>query len=216
VITRVLFLVISSLGLLAALGTVLARNLIHAALFLVAFFFCVACQFILLEVEFLAAIQVLVYIGAVAILILFGIMLTRNIQGDETTTGGWSRRGLAIVAALAILGLLIAGIRHDRGANGRPAWTAERPPDAAAGPDQDVLLGMTSLLGREMMSRYLIAFELTALLLTVAVVGAIALAYRDLPGESASRSEPGTQSEPGADASPNEPVIAATPAGPAR
>ena len=76
---------IAALGLLAALGTVLARNLVHAALFLVAFFFTIACQFVLLEAEFLAAIQVLVYIGAVAIILMFGIMLTRNIQGDDTT-----------------------------------------------------------------------------------------------------------------------------------
>ena len=80
-----LFLVIAALGLLTALGTVLARNLVHAALFLVAFFFTVACQFVLLEAEFLAALQVLVYIGAVAIILMFGIMLTRNIQGDDTT-----------------------------------------------------------------------------------------------------------------------------------
>ena len=63
----------------------LARNLVHAALFLVAFFFTIACQFVLLEAEFLAALQVLVYIGAVAIILMFGIMLTRNIQGDDTT-----------------------------------------------------------------------------------------------------------------------------------
>lgn len=205
-IARVLFLIISSIGLLAALGTVLARNLIHAALFLVAFFFCVACQFILLEVEFLAAIQVLVYIGAVAILILFGIMLTRNIQGDETTSGGWSRRVVGLVAALAVLALLIVGIRHERGLDARPAWTAEA--SVPGDPGQELLLGMTPQIGRELMSRYLIAFELTGLLLTVAVVGAIALAYRDLPNETPPRSQAIT---PDADESPSEPAIAATP-----
>ena len=83
---QVLFVIIAALGLAAALGTVLARNLVHAALFLIAFFFTVACQFVLLEAEFLAALQVLVYIGAVAILLMFGIMLTRNIQGDDPTS----------------------------------------------------------------------------------------------------------------------------------
>src|ERR687886_33306 len=95
---RILFGLISLLGLGAALGTVLARNLVHAALFLVGFFFLVACQFVLLEAEFLAAMQVLVYIGAVAILMMFGIMLTRNVQGDETTTVHW---GWQIPAAVA-------------------------------------------------------------------------------------------------------------------
>ncbi len=82
---QVLFVVIAAVGLVAALGTILARNLVRAALYLIAFFFTVACQFVLLEAEFLAALQVLVYIGAVAILLMFGIMLTRNIQGDDPT-----------------------------------------------------------------------------------------------------------------------------------
>ena len=96
-VIQVLFVVIAAVGLAAALGTILARNLVRAALYLVAFFFMVACQFVLLEAEFLAALQVLVYIGAVAIILMFGIMLTRNIQGDDpaSTPSAWraSRAG---------------------------------------------------------------------------------------------------------------------------
>ena len=95
-------MVIAALGLAAALGTVLARNLVHAALFLVAFFFTVACQFVLLEAEFLAALQVLVYIGAVAIILMFGIMLTRNIQGDDPTIVLAAWRIPALVAGLCL------------------------------------------------------------------------------------------------------------------
>ena len=114
-----LFLVIAALGLLAALGTVLARNLVHAALFLVAFFFTVACQFVLLEAEFLAALQVLVYIGAVAIILMFGIMLTRNIQGDDTTILTGVSRLPAIFAGLCVFG--DPGVRdQQRGGSGRP------------------------------------------------------------------------------------------------
>ena len=96
----------------------LARNLVHAALFLVAFFFTVACQFVLLEAEFLAALQVLVYIGAVAIILMFGIMLTRNIQGDDPRARhrrGRSRagRGLGLFLVLAF------GISFQKGV-GRP------------------------------------------------------------------------------------------------
>ena len=131
----VLFLVISTLGLLAALGTVLARNLVHAALYLVAFFFIVACQFVLLEAEFLAAIQVLIYIGAVAILMMFGIMLTRNILGDDTTTVpvGWK-----VPAFLAGLGLFAgARLRDQRHeGRGRPALVVgDRRGDRSPRPD---------------------------------------------------------------------------------
>ena len=105
-------MVIAGVGLLAALGTVLARNLVHAALFLVGFFFTIACMFVLLEAEFLAAFQVLVYIGAVAIILMFGIMLTRNIQGDDTTivVGAW--RIPALIAGLCIFGILVFGINN--------------------------------------------------------------------------------------------------------
>ena len=119
---------------LAALGTVLARNLVHAALFLVAFFFLVACQFVLLEAEFLAAMQVLVYIGAVAILLMFGIMLTRNIQGDETTGGRWTRKIPAALVAARRAGR--PGRRDPRHeAAGRPARPGrDRGPGRAARP----------------------------------------------------------------------------------
>ena len=124
-----LFVIIAALGLAAALGTVLSRNLVHAALFLVAFFFTIACQFVLLEAEFLAAIQVLVYIGAVAILLMFGIMLTRNIQGDDpkSTPSAWRLPGL--IAGLCVFLVLAYGIVSQRGLKDRKTWseTDERP-----------------------------------------------------------------------------------------
>src|SRR3954452_23221968 len=116
-------MVIAALGLFAALGTVLARNLVHAALFLVVFFFTVACQFVLLEAEFLAAIQVLVYIGAVAILLMFGIMLTRNIQGDDTTILSGPLRIPAMAAGLCVVGVLVFGINNAVGPGGRSMWS---------------------------------------------------------------------------------------------
>ncbi len=202
---RILFLMIASLGVLAALGTVLARNLVHAALFLVAFFFVVACQFVLLEAEFLAAIQVLVYIGAVAILILFGIMLTRNIQGDETTGGRPLRLIPAVLVAIGLLGMLLVGINRESGLRGRPPWSTitarpdaeefqgdgQRPVDVARA---ESLRGLAPVVGVEMMTRYVVAFEVAGLLLTAAVVGAIALSV----GHHEPR-PPGAWPDPGRD-----------------
>ena len=107
---QVLFVVIAAVGLAAALGTILARNLVRAALYLIGFFFAVACLFVLLEAEFLAALQVLVYIGAVAIILMFGIMLTRNIQGDDpsSTPSAWKVPGL--LAGVLVFLLLAFGI----------------------------------------------------------------------------------------------------------
>jgi NADH-quinone oxidoreductase subunit J len=188
-----LFLLIASLGVLAALGTVLARNLVRAALFLVAFFFLVACLFVLMEAEFLAAIQVLVYIGAVAILILFGIMLTRNIQGDETTRSSWVSLAMCGVAALSVLAVLVGGIRNDTGLGRRRGWTEVRSrpvaaDDAGVATSQGRAINdMARAVGNEMMTRYVIPFEVAGLLLTASVVGAIALAMADPEDSSADR-----------------------------
>lgn len=183
-----LFVIISVLGLLAALGTVLARNLVHAALYLVAFFFIVACQFVLLEAEFLAAVQVLVYIGAVAILMMFGIMLTRNVQGDDTTTvarGVWTLP--ALIAGLGLFLVLAFGINGQVGLRGRDPWKAaeSRPPLPKAEPGAPVpartaaVNDMARMVGRELVSRFVVPFEVAGLLLTAALVGAVVVAFRE-------------------------------------
>ena len=176
-------MVIAALGLAAALGTVLARNLVHAALYLVAFFFTVACQFVLLEAEFLAALQVLVYIGAVAILLMFGIMLTRNIQGDDPTQHAVGLEGArAGRRAVRLPGARLRDRRSEgdrrlstRGRRPRPgpridAAKRTQPPSAA----RAAVNNMAKVVGDELMTRYVIAFEVAGLLLTAALVGAIA------------------------------------------
>ncbi len=187
-----LFLFIAALGLLAALGTVLVRNLVHAALFLVAYFFIVACMFVLLEAEFLAAIQVLVYIGAVAILMMFGIMLTRNVQGDDTTSVSRKTAIPALVAMAALFFLLTFGINNHAGLRKyehKPtAWSLQtiRPGlDASVLPDdkkvsrKEAVNDMGRVVGLELVNRYALPFEVAGLLLTAALVGAVALAHRE-------------------------------------
>ncbi len=183
---QVVFMIIAAIGLAAALGTVLARNLVHAALFLIAFFFTIACQFVLLEAEFLAALQVLVYIGAVAIILMFGIMLTRNIQGDDPTSApsAWQVPGL--IAGLCVFLILAVGISSQNGLSGRKSWstTEARPsiaPVANQPPSPRMLAvnNMAKVVGDELLTRYVIGFEVAGLLLTAALVGAIALAHRE-------------------------------------
>src|SRR5262245_44530389 len=174
-------MVIAGLGLLSALGTVLARNLVHAALFLVAFFFTVACQFVLLEAEFLAALQVLVYIGAVAMIMMFGIMLTRNIQGDATTEIATGWKIPAFLTGLCVLAVLVYGINHAAAPVGQVAWSDSnmRPSVAqSAGTSKEATARreavnhMAKVVGNELMTRYAVAFEVAGLLLTAALVGA--------------------------------------------
>ncbi|MFI5461208.1 MAG: NADH-quinone oxidoreductase subunit J [Isosphaerales bacterium] len=183
---QVLFGVIAAFGLAAALGTILVRNLVRAALYLIAFFFTVACLFVLLEAEFLAALQVLVYIGAVAILLMFGIMLTRNIQGDDPTSTPSAWRLPGLVAGLGIFLILAYGIHYQKGIGTRYSWSATevRPKIAqvkgrGTTPRAEAVNNMAKVVGEELMTRYVIAFEVAGLLLTVALVGAIAIAHRE-------------------------------------
>jgi NADH:ubiquinone oxidoreductase subunit 6 (subunit J) len=183
-VIQVLFVLIAAVGLAAALGTILARNLVRAALYLVAFFFTIACQFVLLEAEFLAALQVLVYIGAVAIILMFGIMLTRNIQGDDpsSTPSAWRLPGL--VAGLGVFLVLAFGITFQNGIGARQSWamTSVRPEidrGKILSPRSQAVNDMARSVGNELMTRYVIAFETAGLLLTVALVGAIAIAHRE-------------------------------------
>ena len=209
--SQYLFIVISGLGLLAALGTVLARNLVHAGLFLVAFFFIIACQFVMLEAEFLAAIQVLVYIGAVAILLMFGIMLTRNVQGDDTTSvpRGWVVPALG--ATLGMFFILAFGINNHVGLRGRSDWSATvRRPHVGGAPRRGevpsprtlAVNNMGKTVGDEMLTRYAVPFEVAGLMLTAALVGAVALAHRDVEDENLPR-RGGTPARVGAVANGN-------------
>jgi NADH:ubiquinone oxidoreductase subunit 6 (subunit J) len=205
-VIQVVFVVIAAVGLAAALGTILARNLVRAALYLVAFFFTIACQFVLLEAEFLAALQVLVYIGAVAIILMFGIMLTRNIQGDDPTSTPSAWRLPGLVAGGAVFLVLAFGISFQKGIGAYSWATTDHRPSISNGEAgtarAQAVNNMAKVVGDELMTRYVIAFETAGLLLTVALVGAIAVAHRDdavppqAPGPDRSGQEPATGALP--------------------
>lgn len=164
------FLLAGAICLGGALGVVLFRNPVHNALSLVATLFGVAVLFIAQEAYFLAAVQVIVYAGAIVVLFLFVIMLLGVDRaeriGVEPIAG---QRVAAVVAGVAILGLsltaLLAG--SDR-VTGTPSTTAPLDP---AVPD-------VNRLGEALFTDYVFAFEITAVLLTIAVVGAVVLARR--------------------------------------
>ena len=151
------------------LGVLLARNPVHAALFLVQTLFGVAVLFVLLEATFLAAVQVMVYAGAIVILFLFVIMLLGVDRADdlgiEPIVG---QRPMAAVVGVSLAGLLatvllvaVDGLTGARGGT----------PLGDAGDN-------TRRLGEALFTDMVFAVELTAILLTVAVVGAVALARR--------------------------------------
>ncbi len=145
----------------SAMMVVTVRNLVHAALALIVTLFGVAVLFVLLEAGFLAVVQVVLYIGAIAILIIFAIMLTRRVMqdvGPQTNTQWWL--GALVAAALfAALFWMLPQVQF-------PLTSAAVPADSLNN------LG-ASLVD---MNRYALPFELASVLLIVALIGAIVVA----------------------------------------
>ncbi len=163
------FIVSALVILIGAIGVVTSRNPVHAALSLVLTLFGVAVLFVVQEANFLAAVQVIVYAGAIVVLFLFVIMfLGVDRREDLETEPLVGQRPLAFLAALVILGGGVALVWTDHGATGA---------HAVAGPSSGGHSNVY-LLGKSVFTTYLFAFEATAALLVIAVVGAVVLARR--------------------------------------
>ena len=156
------FYVVAAGTLLAGWVTVSARNLFRAALGLAAALFGVAVLYLFLEAEFLAVTQLLIYVGAILTLIIFGVMLTARIADPNLPR--WNRQaGLAFVLVVT-LGLALGWIFLNS------AW---KIPETAGAPIS------LKALGRSLLSIYLLPFELLSVLLLGALVGAIVIARKE-------------------------------------
>ena len=148
-------------SLAAALGVVLLPNIFHAALCLVATLICVAILYLALQAEFIAIVQILLYVGAVATLIIFAIMLTHRL-GDKSIPQT-NRQSLPAALALAAFVGLMAFLLL------RVDW-----PAAGGAPPVDTLG-----LGRALLGTYVFPFEVVSVILIAALVGAIVIARKD-------------------------------------
>ncbi len=169
--TTAVFFVTAVLALLGAATVVFARNPVHSALGLVGTLFAIAVLFLNQEVNFLAAVQVIVYTGAIVVLILFVLMLL-GIDKEENleTEPLVGQRALAgVVAALLGLGLLAVILF-----GGNEIVTGARSATDAI----SATLPNVNQLGEELFTNYVFALEITAGLLTIAVVGAVVLVRR--------------------------------------
>ncbi|MBC8508384.1 MAG: NADH-quinone oxidoreductase subunit J [Anaerolineales bacterium] len=161
---EIIFIIVAIVTLLAALFVVTTPNLVHAALWLILALFGVAATFVLLNATFLAVVQVVVYIGAIAVLMIFAIMLTRRVMEDSgpQINSNW------ILAAL--LGLvLFVGLTFVLINSG-----------AANASLSDLVVDPVEQLGKELVSpnAYVIPFELASVLLLAAMIGSIVIAWK--------------------------------------
>jgi NADH-quinone oxidoreductase subunit J len=162
----IVFVLLAPLAVVSALGMVLNRNAVYSALLLVVNFFCLAGFYLLLEAQFVAAVQVIVYAGAIMVLFLFVLMLLGI--GNEVVVKE-QMRGQRPAAVLLTLGLLVAIV------GALAAGVFDAAPASLAAANEG---GNVQAIGRLLFTRYTFAFETTGVLLTVAAVGALVLGKR--------------------------------------
>jgi NADH-quinone oxidoreductase subunit J len=158
---QIIFWLISVAAIASAVLVVTVRNLIHAALWLIVTLFCLAGMFAILEAGFMVATQVVVYIGAIAILIIFATMLTRHVMedsGPQTNRNWWLAAVLAVLSFVGLFSLVIM-----------PKWQDL--------PVADVSQAIANL-GHSFVdpNQFVLPFEVASVLLIAALVGAIAIA----------------------------------------
>ena len=159
---NVVFGILAAVMVIAAWKVVTTKNVVRAVLYLVVVLAGVAGQFILLGNEFIGIVQLIVYIGAIVILFLFGTMLTRAPIGRDVELDN-DQKWLAALVSLFLLGVLVAVLADAFGKRHIHFTAVQRTSDVA----------------NSIFSPYLIPFEVVSVLLLAALVGAVALARRD-------------------------------------
>lgn len=164
----VLFVILALAAVAGAVTVIFARNPIHAAMGLLGTLFSLGVIYVVNLAHLVAAVQIIVYAGAVMTLFLFVIMLIGVDKAEDTSESLPFQRQL--VGGLALILLLLGG---GLAFGGRMAWAPTAPPGA------EIPNGTVQAVAEPLFTRWVLAFEVTALLLTIAAAGAIALAqYR--------------------------------------
>ncbi|HEY8448720.1 MAG TPA: NADH-quinone oxidoreductase subunit J [Thermomicrobiales bacterium] len=174
----IIFYMIGAVCVLSAAGVVVANNPVHSAIFLVLCFFNVAAIFVMLGAEFLAVAQIIVYTGAILVLVLFVLMLVDPDDLPEFHAARPVQRYVGLLLGLILL-LEVGVAILDRSVVGRRAVADQQEFTQIV----DLVGGNTQALGRTLYTQYLLPFEVISLVLTVGVIGAIVLALPERLGE---------------------------------
>ncbi|MBN1504958.1 MAG: NADH-quinone oxidoreductase subunit J [Candidatus Eisenbacteria bacterium] len=152
------FKMLAAAAVVFAIGAVALKNVFHCALSLAAMFFALSGVFVLLDADFLAVVQILVYVGAIVVLMIFAIVLTERITSASVRQTNY----LVIPGVLLCIALLAGLVSVIRASS----W-----PSLESGPQQDTI----KIIGRQLLSTHVEAFEVASVLLLAALVGAVFL-----------------------------------------
>ncbi len=168
----IIFWIIAISSIVAALAVVLLRDLFRAALFLIVSFLGVAGMFVLLRAEFLAVVQVLVYVGAISVLIIFAILMTRDVE--EGSPANRLRLPMALFSVL-FAGVAIFVLQTTDWNTIDAAIASGAISSAAAESIGDVFSNTIPWIGRMLLRDFVLAFEVASVVLLAALIGALAL-----------------------------------------
>ena len=158
-----IFFVLAGLAVLGALSLVLQKHPIHSALSLIVVMVCLAGLYLLMGAEFVAAVQIIVYGGAIMVLFIFVIMLL-NAGEEERTDFSKIAKFAGLPLALALTASIAAAVVK---------------PSAGIKPEHDVIAGATTQISTMLFTEFVYPFELTSFLILVAIIGALVLAQRE-------------------------------------
>jgi len=173
-VTHILFLVLSAVALLSALMVVLQSNPIRNVLLLIICFFSIAGHYVLLNAQFLAAVHVIVYAGAIMVLFLFVVMLLNLNKETEPKRPAWEKI-IAVTAGGIFFVTLVGALK---GADTLMRNTSDKA--VYAGDMKIENIGLVESLGKVLFSDFLVPFELSSILFLSAMVGAVMLGKKNI------------------------------------
>lgn len=165
----ILFYCVAAVVLLAAIGVVRSSNIFHAGLSLALSFFGVAAIYVMLDAHFIAAVQVLIYVGAIAVIVMFAVMLTQHIS-DREKGPPFTRQISTLFAVTIFAAICLTAINAQNWSSTMGSWTAASYLSVKQ-------IGML-FLGRDK-DHYMLPFEIVGLLLLMALVGAVMVASKE-------------------------------------
>lgn len=161
-ITEILFWALSTAAILAAFMVIFSKNPVHSVLWLIVVFFAISGHYVLLNAQFLAIVNMIVYAGAIMVLFLFVIMLMNMNADQEPNKSKWMKMA-GVVSGGSLMLLLVATLKNST---------------AVAG-GQDAGIGLIQQLGRTLFNEYVVPFEISSVLFLSAMVGAIILGKKE-------------------------------------
>ncbi|MEZ5047759.1 MAG: NADH-quinone oxidoreductase subunit J [Chitinophagaceae bacterium] len=167
-IQQLAFWILSAFTLLCAIGVLLSRNPIHSVLSLILTFFCISGHYILMNAQFLAIVNIIVYAGAIMVLFLFVIMLM-NLNADTEPQKNSLVQFAAVISGGLLLIVLVAAFKS----------TISNIENTSISLTQHTDIGLIKNLGKLLFTKYVFPFEITSVLFLSAMVGAVVLGKRD-------------------------------------